>query len=69
MAPGPAETRRFCVQENETLWECRCPIHDEELLAIIHAFQGWEPELRSASPDAPVKVLTYHKAIGFFTTR
>jgi hypothetical protein len=25
--------------------ECRYPVHDKELLAIVHAFKEWEPEL------------------------
>ncbi|TIA47146.1 hypothetical protein D6C77_10332 [Aureobasidium pullulans] len=49
--------------------ECRYPIHDKEMLAIIHAFEEWEPELQSSTPETPVQVLTDHKALEYFTTK
>jgi hypothetical protein len=34
--------------------ECRYPVHDKELLAIVHAFEEWELELQSAPPESPI---------------
>ncbi|KAH0282056.1 hypothetical protein KCU62_g9949, partial [Aureobasidium sp. EXF-3399] len=39
------------------------------MLAVIHAFEEWEPELMSASPDTPVQVLSDHKALEYFMTK
>ena len=44
------------------------PIHDKELLAIVLAFEEWRPELMSAPPGLPVKVLTDHQALKYFMT-
>jgi hypothetical protein len=49
--------------------ECRYPVHDKELLAIVHAFEEWEPELQSAPPESPIQILTDHKALEYFTTK
>jgi hypothetical protein len=41
-------------------------IHDKELLAIVAAFQEWRVYLEGAK--YPVKVLTNHKNLTYFTT-
>ncbi|THZ62800.1 hypothetical protein D6C85_09139 [Aureobasidium pullulans] len=47
--------------------ECRYEIHDKELLAVIRAFEEWEPELMGT--PRPVTVLSDHKALEYFTTK
>ena len=46
--------------------ECNYEIYDKELLAIIRAFEEWRPELQGAA--YPVKVITDHKNLEYFTT-
>ena len=46
--------------------ECNYEIYDKELLAIIRAFEEWRPELQGAAH--PVKVITDHKNLEYFTT-
>ena len=46
--------------------ECNYEIYDKELLAIIRAFEEWRPELQGAA--YPVKVITDHKNLDYFTT-
>jgi transposase InsO family protein len=41
-------------------------IYDKELLAIVQCFEEWRPELMTALPDLPVKVLTDHQALIYF---
>ena len=43
-------------------------IYDKEMLAIIRCFEEWRPELLSAGMQAPVQVLTDHKALEYFMT-
>lgn len=46
--------------------ECNYEIYDKELLAIVRCFEEWRPELEGAS--SPVKVITDHKNLEYFTT-
>ena len=46
--------------------EANYDIHDKELLAIVAAFQEWRVYLEG--PKHPVKVLTDHKNLTYFTT-
>ena len=46
--------------------ECNYKIHDKELLAIIVAFEEWRRYLIS-TPD-PIRVITDHKNLEYFTT-
>ena len=46
--------------------ECNYEIYDKELLAIIRCFEQWRPELEGAA--FPIKVLTDHKNLQYFTT-
>lgn len=46
--------------------ECNYEIYDKELLAIVRAFEEWEPEL--AGVDDPIKVLSDHKNLEYFMT-
>jgi hypothetical protein len=46
--------------------ECNYEIYDKELLAIIRCFEQWRPELEGAA--FPVKVLSDHKNLQYFTT-
>ena len=48
--------------------ECNYEIHDKELLAIVRAFEVWEPELSSAGPD-PILVYSDHQALQYFMTK
>ena len=42
-------------------------IHDKELLAIVRAFEEWEPELLSL--QAPFVVVTDHRVLEYFMTK
>jgi hypothetical protein len=46
--------------------ECNYEIYDKELLAIIRCFEEWRPELEGT--PSPVKVITDHKNLEYFTT-
>jgi hypothetical protein len=46
--------------------ECNYDIYDLELMAIIKAFQEWEPELIGAAPDKPIQVISDHKNLQTF---
>jgi hypothetical protein len=46
--------------------ECNYEIYDKELLAIVRCFEEWRPELEGTS--SPVKVITDHKNLEYFTT-
>lgn len=46
--------------------EINYPIHDKELLAIIRAFEEWEPELIGHTSKLPV--YSDHKALEYFMT-
>lgn len=46
--------------------ECNYEIYDKELLAIIRCFEEWRPELEGA--PSPIKVITDHKNLEYFTT-
>ena len=46
--------------------ECNYEIYDKELLAIVRAFEEWEPEL--AGTKDPIKVISDHKNLEFFMT-
>ncbi len=46
--------------------ECNYEIYDKELLAIIRCFEEWRPELEGC--ELPVKILTDHKNLEYFTT-
>ena len=46
--------------------ECNYDIYDKELLAIIHAFEEWRPELKGAAEQ--VQVITDHKNLKYFMT-
>ena len=44
--------------------ECNYEIYDKELMAIIHAFKEWRPELEGS--PTPVEVITDHKNLKYF---
>jgi transposase InsO family protein len=46
--------------------ECNYEIYDKELMAIVRAFEEWRPELEGAA--FPIKVITDHKNLEYFTT-
>ncbi|KAH0358992.1 hypothetical protein KCU65_g10159, partial [Aureobasidium melanogenum] len=46
--------------------ECNYEIYDKELMAIVRAFETWRPELEGSA--SPVKVITDHKNLEYFTT-
>jgi hypothetical protein len=46
--------------------ECNYEIYDKELMAIIHAFEEWRPELQSVIN--PIHVLSDYKNLEYFTT-
>jgi hypothetical protein len=46
--------------------ECNYEIYDKELMAIVHAFEEWRPELQSIIN--PMCVLSDHKNLEYFTT-
>ncbi|KAG0153766.1 hypothetical protein PDIDSM_2421 [Penicillium digitatum] len=45
---------------------CNYEIYDKELLAIIRCFEEWRPELEGT--PSPVKVITDHRNLEYFTT-
>lgn len=47
--------------------ECNYEKYNQELLAIIHAFDEWHPELEGAK--YPISVLTDHKNLEYFITK
>jgi hypothetical protein len=49
-----------------SLMECNYKIYDKELMAIIHAFEEWRPELQSVIH--PIRVLSDHNNLEYFTT-
>ncbi|KAF6523243.1 hypothetical protein HZS61_011742, partial [Fusarium oxysporum f. sp. conglutinans] len=49
-----------------TATECNYEIYDKELMAIIRCFEEWRPELEGA--PSPIKVITDHKNLEYFTT-
>ena len=55
----------FCSKKHAPA-ECNYEIFDEELLAVVRAFEEWRAELQSVAD--PVKVLTDHKNLKYFTT-
>jgi hypothetical protein len=46
--------------------ECNYEIYDEELMAIICAFEEWRPELQSVIN--PIRILSDHKNLEYFRT-
>jgi hypothetical protein len=46
--------------------ECNYEIYDKELMAIVRAFEEWRPELQSVIN--PIRVLSDHKNLEYFTT-
>jgi transposase InsO family protein len=46
--------------------ECNYKIYDKELMAIVRAFKEWRPELQSVIN--PIRVLSDHKNLEYFTT-
>jgi hypothetical protein len=52
--------------KKHSLTECNYEIYDKELLAIIRCFEEWRPELEGTS--SPIKVITDHKNLEYFTT-
>ena len=52
--------------KKHTTTECNYEIYDKELLAIIRCFEEWRPELEGAA--SPVKVITDHRNLEYFTT-
>ncbi|SPJ89616.1 related to TY3B TY3B protein [Fusarium torulosum] len=46
--------------------ECNYEIYYKELMAIIRCFEEWRPELEGA--PSPIKVITDHKNLEYFTT-
>jgi hypothetical protein len=46
--------------------ECNYEIYNQELMAIVHTFEEWRPELEGGSH--PVKVLSDHKNLEYFMT-
>jgi hypothetical protein len=46
--------------------ECNYEIYDKELMAIMRAFEEWRPELQSIIN--PIRVLSDHKNLEYFTT-
>ena len=44
--------------------ECNYDIYDKELLAIIHTFEEWRPELEGAAEQ--IQVITDHKNLEYF---
>ena len=44
--------------------ECNYEIYDKELMAIVHAFKEWRPELEGS--PTPVEVITDHKNLKYF---
>ncbi|KAH7483616.1 hypothetical protein FOMA001_g6895 [Fusarium oxysporum f. sp. matthiolae] len=52
--------------KKHTATECNYEIYDKELMAIIRCFEEWRPELEGA--PSPIKVITDHKNLEYFTT-
>ncbi|OBS16093.1 hypothetical protein FPOA_27763 [Fusarium poae] len=52
--------------KKHTSTECNYEIYDKELMAIIRCFEEWRPELEGA--PSPIKVITDHKNLEYFTT-
>jgi hypothetical protein len=46
--------------------ECNYKMYDKELMAIVHAFEEWRPELQSVIN--PIRVLSDDKNLEYFTT-
>jgi hypothetical protein len=46
--------------------ECNYEIYNKELMAIVHAFEEWRPELQSVIN--PIYVLSDYKNLEYFTT-
>lgn len=44
-------------------------IPDQELLAIVRAFEEYRPELTASDPSTPILVLTDHKNLEYFMTK
>jgi hypothetical protein len=49
-----------------SLAECNYEIYDKELMAIVLTFEEWRPELQSVMN--PIRVLSDHKNLEYFTT-
>ena len=47
--------------------ECNYEIYDKELLAIVRCLEQWRAEVEGT--EIPVKILTDHKALEYFTTK
>lgn len=54
------------LSQKLTPQECNYEIYDKELLAIVRAFEDWEPELSGVND--PIKVLSDHKNLEYFMT-
>lgn len=54
----------YSKKHSET--ECNYEIYDKELLAIVRCFEEWRPELEGT--PYPVRVLTDHKNLEYFTS-
>jgi len=52
--------------KKHSVTECNYEIYDKELLAIIRCFEEWRPELEGT--ELPIKVLTDHRNLEYFTT-
>jgi hypothetical protein len=50
--------------KKHTLAECNYEIYDKELMAIVRAFEEWQPELEGALH--PIQVLSDHKNLEYF---
>ncbi|KAG0160840.1 hypothetical protein PDIDSM_8371 [Penicillium digitatum] len=62
-------TLEYCTLSHfsrKTAAECNYEIYDKELLAIIRCFEEWRPELEGT--PSPVKVITDHRNLEYFTT-
>ena len=44
--------------------ECNYEIYDKELMAIVHTFKEWRPELEGST--YPIDVITDHKNLEYF---
>ena len=53
--------------KKHTATECNYEIYDKELLVIIRCFEEWRPELEGTA--SPIKVITDHRNLEYFTTR
>jgi hypothetical protein len=54
------------ISKKHSPMECNYEIYNKELMAIIRAFQEWRPELQSVIN--PIRVLSDHKNLEYFTT-